>query len=226
MSNTYNGQQIQIAVDGPAGAGKSSVSKAVAKALDIEYLDTGAMYRAAAYFMIMNKVDIEDEAALCEALKTMQIDYNGGALCLQGKVLTDEIRSAEVTRMAAKVSALPPVRAKLVALQREIAETKSIILDGRDIGTNVLPDARLKIFLTATPEARANRRYAELLEKGSDLSYEQILEEIKKRDNQDEHRKINPLKRADDALLVDSSDMTKQEVIDFIVLKVKTLMES
>ncbi|MGP1569982.1 MAG: (d)CMP kinase [Eubacteriales bacterium] len=226
MSNNKNNKKIQIAVDGPAGAGKSSVSREVAEILNIEYLDTGAMYRATAYFMLINNVDIKNEQALSDELANLKIDYTGGFLCLNGKEIADEIRSAEVTRMASDVSALPPVRAKLVALQRDIAKTGSIILDGRDIGTNVLPDAQLKIFLTATPEARATRRYEELREKGSVLSYEQILEEIKIRDEHDENRKLNPLRCADDAIVVDSSDMSKEEVIEFVVNKAKALMEN
>lgn len=225
MSNKDKFEQIQIAVDGPAGAGKSSVSKEVAQKLGIDYLDTGAMYRAAAYFMLANNVDVDDVDALAAALDNVQLDYNGGVLCLNGKELADEIRSAEVTKMATRISALPPVRAKLVAMQREIAKTKSIILDGRDIGTNVLKDANLKIFLTATPEARADRRYKEFIEVGNLVSYAELLDEIKKRDAQDENRQINPLRCADDAIRLDSSNMSKDEVVDFIVKKVEELVK-
>ena len=222
MSNKDKFEQIQIAVDGPAGAGKSSVSKEVAQKLGIDYLDTGAMYRAAAYFMLANNVDVDDADVLAAALDNVQLDYTGGVLCLNGKELADEIRSAEVTKMATRISALPPVRAKLVAMQREIAKTKSIILDGRDIGTVVLPNADLKIYLSASSKVRAKRRYLELLEKGqTDLNINDIEDEIIKRDEADMNREISPLKQADDAYYLDSSDMTLEEVVSKILSMVK-----
>lgn len=208
---------IRIAIDGPAGAGKSTVAKLVADKLSVNYVDTGAMYRAVAYYMIINNVDADSESDVVEALERISVDYKDGSIFLNGEKLEGEIRQPEVTRMAARVSAILPVRERLVLMQKEIAAKSSVLMDGRDIGTNVIKDAEIKIFLTATAEERANRRYKELSEKGSRFKYEDILEEIKKRDEQDENRAINPLRCAPDAVRLDTSNMTKEEVIDHIV---------
>lgn len=208
---------IRIAIDGPAGAGKSTVAKLVADKLSVNYVDTGAMYRAVAYYMIINNVDVDSESDVVEALERISVDYKDGSIFLNGEKLEGEIRQPEVTRMAARVSAILPVRERLVLMQKEIAAKSSVLMDGRDIGTNVIKDAEIKIFLTATAEERANRRYKELSEKGSRFKYEDILEEIKKRDEQDENRAINPLRCAPDAVRLDTSNMTKEEVIDHIV---------
>ncbi len=212
---------IKIALDGPAGAGKSSVAKAVASALEIVYIDTGAMYRTAALFAIRNGIDIKNEREkLISRLDEIKMDIlytdKGQRMFLLGEDVSDKIRTEEVSMGASNIAVIPEVRLKLVDMQRELAKSKSVIMDGRDIGTYVLPDAELKIFLTASPECRAKRRYKELIEKGMDCNLEDILEDIKKRDKNDSEREFAPLKCADDAVLVDSTNMTLDEVIKTI----------
>ena len=212
---------IRIAIDGPGGAGKSTIAKQVAKALDIDYIDTGAMYRAVGYKLIRDNVDMYDEDALLAMLEATDIDFSGGKTILDGEDISDRIRTQEISRKASECSALAPVRAKLVELQKKMGSTKSVIMDGRDIGTVVLKDAELKIYLTASAEERAERRYKELLLKGEDISYEKVLADMQERDYNEMHREITPLRKSDDAIELDTTGMSIDEVTEYILRKVK-----
>lgn len=209
-----------VAIDGPAGAGKSTIAKLVAKEKGYIYVDTGAMYRGLAIHFLNRGIDPEDRDAVAEACRDAEvtIGYEDGVqqIYLNGENVTSMLRTEETGNMASKTSAIPEVREKLLELQRSLAREKDVIMDGRDIGTNILPDADVKIYLTASVETRARRRYDELREKGEDCSLEEISRDIKERDERDMTREIAPLKKADDALLVDSSDMTIQQVVDEI----------
>ncbi len=210
-----------IAIDGPAGAGKSTIAKMVARELDMIYVDTGAMYRAVAVWTCDEGIVPEDECAVSEKLDKVDvtISYHDGQqrVLLNGDDVTDRLRDEETGRRASLVSKHSCVRKKLVDLQQKLAREARVIMDGRDIGTKVLPDAILKIFLTASPEVRADRRFAELKEKGIDCEYDKILADIKERDRSDETRKVSPLKPADDSVILDSSDMTQDEVAGQII---------
>ena len=210
-----------IAIDGPAGAGKSTIAKRVAKKLGFIYVDTGAMYRAMAIYFVDNGIDGRDEKAVSEACAgvDVRIAYEDGAqqVILNGVNVTARLRHEEVGRMASAVAVYAAVRSKLVELQRQLAAGTDVIMDGRDIGTCVLPDATVKIYLTASDDARAKRRYDELVEKGEKQDMDVIKADIEKRDYNDMHRDISPLKQADDAVLLDSSDMSIEEVTDAIM---------
>ena len=216
---------LNIALDGPSGSGKSTAAKAIAKKLDILYLDTGAMYRACALETIYQGKDCLDEESVKEFINDidLKIEYRDGAqrTILRGEDVSEKIRRNEVSMMASNVSSLPCVRLKMVEMQRKVAESTDCILDGRDIGTYVLPDCKHKFFITASPEVRAKRRYDELIAKGQTVEYAKILEEINQRDYNDSHRAFAPLRRADDAVYLDTSEMTPDEVVDFIVSEVK-----
>ena len=210
-----------IAIDGPAGAGKSTIAKLVAKKLDYIYVDTGAMYRAIAYELVRTGVDIEDEKALTDACSKMKIEirYEDGVqqVYLNGENVTPYLRTEETGNMASKSSAKAPVRAALLDIQRNMAVEHNVVMDGRDIGTNVLPNAETKIYLTSSADERANRRYKELTEKGEVADFEKIKADIIERDERDMNRDIAPLKQAEDAVLVDSSNMTIDEVVDALL---------
>ncbi len=212
---------LSVAIDGPAGAGKSTIAKAAAKALNFVYLDTGAIYRTVAWHITMMGIGPKDTDHVPLLLHdaNIQIDFqpDGQHMILNGKDITGEIRTPEIGSCASQVSAQPCVRDFLLDLQRDLAKTHNIIMDGRDIGTVVLPNASLKIFLTATPEIRARRRYEEYLQKSQTADYEMVLEELKERDDADSHRKIAPLKQASDAVLVDTSELTLEESIDRVI---------
>ncbi len=214
----------QIAIDGPAGAGKSTIAKRVAKDLSFVYVDTGAMYRSIGLYMLKNGIDIHDKDAVEKASEKadVQLKYIDGTqhVLLNGEDVSTQIREEEVGKAASVVSAYPQVRKNLTALQKKLAETENVVMDGRDIGTCVLPDAFLKIYLTASPEVRGNRRYLELVEKGENPDLDEIIADIKKRDEADMTREISPLRKADDAVEVDSSDMT----IDQVVAKIESLV--
>lgn len=215
---------INIAIDGPAGSGKSTVSKILAKKLNILCLDTGAMYRACALKCLRGGIDVTDMCAVGEAMENIDITVqyeNGQRTFLDGEDVSGAIREPQVSMAASTVSALKSVREKMVALQRKIAAGQSCVLDGRDIGTNVLPNAQFKFFLTASPEVRAKRRYAENLQKGFQQDFSELLSEIKVRDEQDANRRIAPLKRAEDAILIDSSDLTVDEVVALMERKIQ-----
>ncbi len=208
---------IRIAIDGPGGAGKSTIAKLVGNKLGLEYIDTGAMYRAIGLKLNREGIAPEDVSSIRNILENTSIDFIDGKIILDGDDISDVIRTQEISKLASTYSQIPDVRSKLVDLQRKIAEDKGVIMDGRDIGTNVLPNAELKIFLTADPMVRARRRFDELRAKGVVAVFSDIFEEIKDRDFQDMNRKLNPLAQADDAILVDTSDMSIDEVVSTIV---------
>ena len=206
-----------VAVDGPAGAGKSTIAKAVARELNLIYVDTGAMYRAVALFMLREGVDLQDREAVIrkcpEADVTIRYEEGVQVVCLNGENVNAFLRTEEVGEAASVISPIPEVRENMVRLQKELAAGSDCIMDGRDIGTCVLPDARLKIYLTASSAVRARRRYDELTAKGETCDLEKIRADIEERDYRDMHREVSPLKQAQDAVLVDTSDMTVEEVI-------------
>ena len=210
-----------VAIDGPAGAGKSTIAKLVAKEKGYIYVDTGAMYRGLAIHFLDKGIQKSETEKVIEACKDAEVTiaYEDGVqhVYLNGKDITARLRNEEVGNMASVTSAIPEVRKKLLELQQNLAKTQDVIMDGRDIGTCVLPDADVKIYLTASVETRAKRRYQELLEKGEPCNLEEIAHDIEERDNRDMNREIAPLKQADDAVLVDSSDMTIEEVVQTIV---------
>lgn len=211
---------MNIAIDGPAGAGKSTIAKRLAKKLGFIYVDTGAMYRAMAYYFLQKKTDPSDEtaiAAMCPDVDvTIAYEENEQQVLLNGENVNGFIRTEEVGNMASSVSVYPVVRTKLVELQRQLAAKSDVIMDGRDIGTCVLPDAQVKIYLTASSATRAKRRFDELAAKGETCDLEQIEKDIIDRDYRDMHRETSPLKQAEDAVLVDSSEMNIDEVVDAI----------
>ena len=212
---------IRIAIDGPGGAGKSSLAKSVANRLSIIYVDTGALYRTIGLYMLKNNIGCKDNASVISALKdiNLELKYVGGEqiILLNGTNYGDEIRQPEVSMAASNVSAIPEVRAFLLETQRNIAKTNSVIMDGRDIGTVILPDAEVKIFLTASPEARAKRRYEELVAKGKTVKYEDVYNEMVERDNNDSTRACAPCVPADDATILDNSLLTAEETVDEVV---------
>lgn len=210
-----------IAIDGPAGAGKSTIAKKVAKEKGYIYVDTGAMYRAMALYMIEKKVELTDTSAIAEMCKNADISirYEDGVQCvyLNGTNVNDRIRTPEVSAAASKTSVVPEVRVKLVQLQQELAARENVVMDGRDICTKVLPNADVKVFLTASVEVRAKRRYDELCAKGTECDLKEIEKEIAERDHRDMTRAESPLVQADDAVLVDSSYMSIDEVAEKIL---------
>ena len=209
-----------IAIDGPAGAGKSTIAKLVGEKLDLIYIDTGAMYRAVGYYFVNNNISVDsnDIQKACDAIDIV-IEYTDGVqqIILNSENITAHLREEQIGKMASAVAKLGPVRKKLVSLQQNMAKTNRVIMDGRDIGTCVLPDADIKIFLTASSRVRAKRRYDELIEKGVSCDIDEIEQDIIKRDYDDSHREISPLKQADDAILLDTSDMSKDEVVAAIL---------
>ena len=211
---------VNIAIDGPAGAGKSSTAKLVAKKLGYIYVDTGALYRTVGLYSIRKGIDTKNAEKVIATLPDVKVElkFVDGAqhVFLNGEDVSDAIRTPEASMGASNVSAIPEVREFLFDLQRKIAAENDCIMDGRDIGTVVLPNADVKIFLTTSVEERANRRYKEMLEKGEEADYNDILEDIKKRDYQDSHRAVAPLKQAEDAILVDTSDIGLQESFDLL----------
>ena len=212
---------IRIAIDGPGGAGKSTVAKAVAAKLGIIYVDTGALYRTIGLYMLRRGISPKDEAAVSAALPdfTLELKFENGkqTILLDGVDVGDSIRTPEVSMAASAVSALPPVREYLLNTQRDIARKNSVIMDGRDIGTVILPNAEVKIFLTASPEARAKRRYDELIAKGKDVRYEDVLAEMNERDHADSTRDIAPAQAAEDAILFDNTGMTLEESVAAVI---------
>lgn len=212
---------MNIALDGPAGAGKSSIAKLVAKKLSFVYLDTGAMYRTIALYVLKNQIAPSNEAAVVAKLDDIEITLshkNGEQqIFLNGENVSKEIRKEEVGKTASVVAKYGKVREKLVSLQQKIASENDVIMDGRDIGTVVLPNAEVKIYLTAGSRVRAERRYKELQEKGETCDLDQIEKDIILRDEQDMNREISPLRQADDAVLVDSSDMSIEEVVNCLI---------
>jgi len=211
---------LNIAIDGPAGAGKSTIAKLIAKKKNLIYVDTGAMYRAVALYILRQKTDLEDAEAIASVCREADITirYEDGVqvVYLNGENVNAFLRTEEVGNTASKTSANPAVREHLLSLQRKLASENDCIMDGRDIGTVVLPDAQLKVFLTASSDVRAKRRYDELVAKGEAADFEKIKADIEQRDYQDMHREIAPLKQAVDARLVDTSDMNIDQVVETI----------
>lgn len=212
---------IRIAVDGPSGAGKSTIAKAVAQRLGIDYIDTGAMYRAIGYKMLKEDINVDDLEGIQRLLDTTEIDFSKGDIILDGQVINELIRTPEISKQASRCSAVGIVREKLVDLQQKMGRAKSVVMDGRDIGTVVFPDAEYKFFITASPEERAKRRYNELIEKGQKVNYDQVLADITARDHNDSTREITPLRKAEDAIEVDTTNMTIEEVIEYICKEMK-----
>ena len=206
-----------VAIDGPAGAGKSTIAKLISKEMGYIYVDTGAMYRAMAVYFTKNNIDPDDENAINAAVDNVDIsiEYQNGEqqVILNGENVTGLLRTEETGNMASRTSKYKEVRSKLVELQRQLAKTSDVVMDGRDIGTTVLPDAFVKIYLTASSDARAKRRYDELTAKGEQCDINDIKEDIEKRDYQDMHREISPLKQADDAILLDTYNMNIEQVV-------------
>ena len=206
-----------IAIDGPAGAGKSTIARILAKELSLIYVDTGALYRAIGYYMVNNGVSIEDDAAVIAALDGVRVSLahmeGEQRVFVNDEDVSGRIRTPQISMAASRVSAIPAVRAFLLQLQRDIAATHSVIMDGRDIGTTILPNAKVKIFLTASPEARAERRYKELIEKGETVIFDEVLADMVKRDYDDAHRAASPLRKAQDAIEVDTGALTLEESV-------------
>ncbi len=212
---------VNIAIDGPAGAGKSTLARKAAEKLGYIYVDTGALYRTVGLYSIRKGYDTKDAEKVISTLGDIEIRLGftdeGQRVYLNGEDVSEAIRTPEASMGASNVSAIPKVREFLFDLQKEIAKNNNCLMDGRDIGTVVLPDAQVKIFLTASPETRAKRRYDELVAKGSDVSYQEVLDDLIKRDYQDTHREIAPLKAADDAEILDTSPLTFDESLDAIL---------
>lgn len=217
---------VAVALDGPAGAGKSSIARRAAKALDYIYVDTGALYRTIGLAASRLSVEPVDSAEIDELLGkiTVELAFNDDGeqmVLLDGEDVSGFIRTPEASMMASKISAIPQVRAYLLDLQRDIAKKNNVIMDGRDIGTVVLPNAQVKIFLTASPEARAQRRYKELCEKGMDVKYEDILNDVITRDYNDSHRKTAPLKPAEGCVMVDTTELDFEQSVSKIISVIK-----
>ena len=221
---------MQIAIDGPSGAGKSSVAKAVAAKMGLVYVDTGALYRTVGYYVRSVGVAKEDAAGIVACLPHIHIEvrYENGAqhVYLNGEDLGDRIREPEISMYASAVSAVPAVRAFLLDTQRDIAAKNSVIMDGRDIGTVILPNAEVKVFLTASDEARAKRRTLELQAKGMDVKFDDVLREMRERDHNDSHREIAPAVAADDAVVLDNSELTIDETAEAIMAMAKRVAEA
>ncbi len=213
-----------ITIDGPAGSGKSTVARLLAEKLGFVYIDTGAMYRAVAYLALKKGVESKNELIKLLDDTDLNIDYSDGKfrIFIDGEEITEKIRTEEVGKKASEIAKIPEVREKLVKMQRKIGlKVKNAVLEGRDTGTVVFPDADYKFFLTASPEERAKRRYLQLKERGINLTYEEILKSIIDRDKSDTQRSVSPLKPAEDAIIIDTTDMSVDEVVDFILKKIK-----
>ena len=221
---------IIVAIDGYSANGKSTTAKKVAKALSYIYVDSGAMYRAVTLYLLENSIDPNDNTAVIESLKNIEIDFqvdeNGiSQTLLNGDNVEKEIRTMRISNSVSQVSAIPEVRAEVVAMQREMGKQRGIVMDGRDIGSVVFPDAELKIFMTAQPEVRAQRRLLELQAKGVETSLDDVMKNLAQRDKMDTTRDVSPLRQVDDAVVLDNSNLTFDEQVEFIVSKARKLID-
>lgn len=216
--------RLLVAIDGPAGAGKSTVAKLVAKKLGITYVDTGSMYRTVAWFALREHYHVSQEQKITELAYSIPMVLVDQGVQIGDLVLRDELRTSEVSKFASAIAAMQGVREALVQKQQEIAEHQSVVMDGRDIGTSVLPNADVKVFLVASIEERARRRYTELKAKGLSPDYDQLLSEIQQRDTNDQNRKFSPLRQAEDAVLLDSTHLTIEEIVAQIMELCRTKM--
>lgn len=214
-------KNIIIAVDGPAGAGKSTIAKIISKELNINYIDTGAMYRAVTLKCLQNNIDVKNEEAVIDMAKITTIDFRDNNIYLDAKIVNDEIRTLNVSKNVSDVAKIKEVRYLMVDLQRKIGENNAVILDGRDIGSYVFPNADYKFYLVATPEERGKRRYKELLEKGYDGTLEDIINDIKRRDEIDSNREFAPLVKAKDAIEIDTTGKNIKQVVDIVLEYIK-----
>ena len=221
-------KKVSIAIDGPSGAGKSTITRYLAAKMGLVYVDTGAMYRALGYYAVSNNIKADDRDAVVSMLKEIRLDisYDGGAqrIFLNDEDSTEKIRTPGISMAASAISAIPEVRAFLLRLQRSLAERHSVIMDGRDIGTVILPDADVKIFLTASPCSRAQRRYEELISKGQNVAFEDVLRELEQRDHNDCTRAAAPLKKADDAVLIDTTGLSLEDGMAAVENKLMELL--
>lgn len=219
LSNIDN--NIVIAIDGPAGAGKSTVAKQISRILNINYIDTGAMYRAITFKCIKNGLDLEDEKSVVDLCKNTDLKFENNSIFIDGQCVDDDIRTLQVSSKVSYVARIPGVRFYLVELQREMGKGDNVVLDGRDVGTQIFPNTKYKYYLNAAVETRAKRRYDELILKGVKASFEAIVEDVRNRDKIDSTRVVSPLIKASDAIEIDSTNMTIEEVVDFIVNDVR-----
>ncbi|MGX9705918.1 (d)CMP kinase [Laceyella tengchongensis] len=210
-------KQLQVAIDGPAGAGKSTVARRVAGRLGLSYVDTGAMYRAIAWKALQENLNVFDEEAVTQLAEQLHFSLHPQGVMVNGQLLKEEIRTQEISSLASAIAKMPGVRRILVNKQRDIAARQSVVMDGRDIGTHVLPEADVKVFLTATIEERALRRYKELKARGADVDLDGLREEIRRRDENDCTRKYAPLKQAKDAVLIDTTHLSIDEIVESIM---------
>ncbi len=218
--------QISIAIDGPAGAGKSTIAKLVGKKFNLMYINTGSMYRAVTLFAMNKNINSDEIDSLCSLLSTLEMHFQDENLIVNGEDVTSKLTHPDISNNVSNYASIPQVRKKLVHMQQEIAKKYNVIMDGRDIGTVVLKDANLKIFLTARAEERAKRRYEELVEKNLKVDYENILSEIKRRDYIDSSRPLDPLVKAEDAIEIDSSHLTIEEVVEEISGHVQNVIDN
>ena len=209
-------KNLIVAIDGPAGSGKSTIAKLLAKKYDLTYIDTGAMYRMITLYLLENNIDINDLKEVERVLNTVNLDMQGDKFYLDNVDVSTKIREKRINDNVSKVASIKIVRSNLVDLQRKISNNKDVILDGRDVGTVIFPNAQVKIFLIASPEERARRRYNEFLEKKVEITYDEVLKSLKERDYIDSTRKESPLKKADDAIELDTTNLTIEDVINFI----------
>ena len=218
-------ENLVIAIDGPAGAGKSTISKLIAKNLGINYIDTGAMYRPITYKCIKEDIDVNDIQRVVDLCSRTDVDFVDNYIYLDGQRLNEEIRTLQVSSRVSDVAKIPQVREFLLEKQREIGKRSDVILDGRDVGTHIFPDAKYKFFLNASAQERGRRRYQELIDKGQSVALEEIIEDIKKRDYIDSTREVAPLVKADDAIEVDTTSMTIDQVVTYISDMVRRIGE-
>ena len=207
---------IIVAIDGPAGSGKSTIAKIIAKKFNFTYIDTGAMYRMITLYLLENNIDFDNLKEIEKVLNTVNLDMQGDKFYLNSVDVTTKIREKRINENVSKVASIKIVRSNLVDLQRKVSNNKNVILDGRDVGTVIFPNAQVKIFLIASPEERARRRYKEFLEKKTEITYEEVLNSIKERDHIDSTRDESPFVKADDAIELDSTNLTIDDVVNFI----------